>query len=82
MIATILYISLLAAFLLLLARKLGGIEWLQVHGNDLVWELASCEFCLSWWVCLVLSCCAALFTGDWHCLLAAPFATPLTRMLI
>lgn len=45
----------ISAFILLLVNKLGLIEMLQVHGNDIMSELASCDFCMSWWMCLVIS---------------------------
>lgn len=74
--------GLLSAFILLLMRKWGVIEWLQVHGSRLVAEMANCNFCLSWWanviVCLVL---AAVMQNPF--ILLVPFcSTPATRMLI
>ena len=45
----------LATFFLLLAYKWGAIEWLQVHGNEFVSQLANCTFCLSWWACFAVS---------------------------
>lgn len=78
----VLYSALLSAFALLLATKTGGIEWLQVHAPRLLSEMASCNFCLSWW-CNVLLCAAFyLFTGDTRALFVPFFATPLTRFLL
>lgn len=75
-------ISLLAAFVLTLARKWGVIEWVQVHGNDLFCRLASCDFCLSWWVCVALAVVIAIFVSE-PVLLLAPFcATIITRNLL
>lgn len=42
-----------AAYALVLLTKWGVVEWMQVHGCGFVSELASCDFCLSWWVSLV-----------------------------
>lgn len=39
-----------ASYALVLASKWGVIEWLQVHGCEFVAEMASCRFCLSWWL--------------------------------
>lgn len=75
-------VSLLAAFILLLLNKLGAIEWLLIHGVDPFYKLASCNFCLSWWVCLTLSIICAVCGSDLNLVCVAFFATPLTRVLI
>lgn len=75
-------VGLWAAFILLLSYKLGVIEWMQVHGCKLISEMAHCNFCLSWWVCLILSIVALCFVGDLH-IIAVPFiATPIARILL
>lgn len=75
-------VACVAAFLLLLAYKLGGVEKLQVEGSDIVSQMANCDFCMSWWLCVVLSLVmVAVFCDAW--LLAVPFvATPIARRLI
>jgi hypothetical protein len=75
-------IALSSAFILLLLRKVGAVEWLQLHGNDFIHELASCEFCLSWWICLFISLVRAFCTGDWVVILFAALAAPVTRKLL
>lgn len=74
-------VALAAAFALLLLKKWGIIEWLQVHGNDLISKMANCDFCLSWWTCLVVSIVSAILAQDPLCILTAIMATPLTRKL-
>lgn len=74
-------VALAAAFALLLLKKWGIIEWLQVHGNDLISKMANCDFCLSWWTCLVVATVAAILAQDPLCILTAVMATPLTRKL-
>lgn len=74
-------VALAAAFALLLLKKWGIIEWLQVHGNDLISKMANCDFCLSWWTCLVVATVAAILAQDPFCILTAVMATPLTRKL-
>ena len=49
------FVALMAAWLLLLLIKTGAVEWLQVHGSRLIHELASCYFCLSWWLCVAVT---------------------------
>lgn len=74
-------VALAAAFALLLLKKWGIIEWLQVHGNDLISKMANCDFCLSWWTCLVVATVSAILAQDPFCILTAVMATPLTRKL-
>lgn len=74
-------VALAAAFALLLLKKWGIIEWLQVHGNDLISKMANCDFCLSWWMCLVVATVAAILAQDPLRILTAIMATPLTRKL-
>lgn len=83
-------VALFAAFILSLAYKWGFIEWLQVHGinskkdsvNDLFSKWASCNFCLSWWIGVVLSVLAALIVGDWHLLCVPFFSAVITKHII
>lgn len=73
------FTSLLAAFLLLLAYKVGIVEWMQVHGSEKISKMAHCDFCMSWWLCVLLTIAIIAVTDDIY-LLAVPFiATPLTR---
>lgn len=77
-----LMVACVAAFLLLLAYKWGGVEKLQVEGSDIISQMANCDFCMSWWLCVVLSLVmVAVFCDAW--LLVVPFvATPIARRLI
>lgn len=80
--ARIIVVALIAAFVLTLARKWGIIENAQIHGNDFVARLFSCNFCLSWWVCLFISIIWFVATGDLS-YLGVPFAAPMiTRFLL
>ena len=72
----------LSAFTLLLLVKWKVIEWMQVHGNDFLSKMANCDFCLSWWVNVILSIILFAVTLD-VTVLAVPFcATMLTRKMI
>lgn len=71
-----------ATFFLLLAYKWGAIEWLQVHGNNFVSQLANCTFCLSWWVCLAVSMIFIVESRDWSLLIVPVVATPITRKML
>ena len=72
----------LATFFLLLAYKWGAIEWLQVHGNAFVSQLANCTFCLSWWMCLAVSLIFIVEIRDWSLVLIPVIATPITRKML
>lgn len=72
----------LATFFLLLAYKWGVIEWLQVHGNEFVSQLANCTFCLSWWTCLAVSLIFIIESRDITFLFIPVIATPITRKML
>ena len=76
------FTALASAFVLLLLRKQGAIEYMQVHGCKVISELANCNFCLSFWANLFLALilCAAMPTPIF---MTIPiFATPITRILL
>lgn len=82
LISYIIIISLIAGFVIMLMRKWGIVEWVQVHGNDFFSKMFSCDFCLSWWVSLSISVIIFLVTRD-ALVLSAPFcSTMLTRILL
>ena len=75
-------VALLSAFLLLLAYKWGIVEYLQVHGNDIISKMANCQFCLSWWLCVFVSVALLHYTMDCRVLIVPFLATPLCRRLL
>ncbi len=81
-IISILLASLLSAFFINLGKKWGIVEWLQMHGSELISKMAHCDFCLSWWTNVLVSLIAALLVGDWQLLFIPFFATMLTRMML
>ena len=82
LILTAILVALYATFILLLCYKLGIVEWLQVHGNSFVSKLAHCDFCMSWWLCLLITIVILGFTGDLHLLCVPIIATPIARRLL
>lgn len=72
----------LSAYLLILAAKWKMVEWMQVKGWKWLSDLANCDFCLSWWVNVIVCLVAALVTGDTMWIAVPFFATMLTRKLI
>ena len=75
-------VALMAAFIVLLVKKWGWAEWMQIHGDKYLSKLFSCDLCMSFWaamaVCLVLMC----WNDDNSLIFVPMFTTPITRMLV
>ena len=84
--ADLLIISLLtaaaSAFVVILGKKWGVLEWLQANGSEIVNKWASCDFCCGFWVAVVLSAVFATATGQYHYLFVPVFSAPITRFLL
>ena len=73
------FVSFFAVFFLLLAYKWQIVDWLQRKGSEKVSEMAHCDFCMSWWLSVLLTIIIAPFIGEWW-LVCVPFiAAPLAR---
>ena len=79
-VCVIVLVALMASFLVLLLTKWGVVEWLQVHGDELLSKMASCSFCLSFWVCLLVTLVVVLGTDNALYMSVPFFATPITRI--
>lgn len=89
-----LLVAFMAAFVVGLLRKWGVIERLQVFGDmwvkkifpaysrSFMYQLAGCNFCLSFWVSFVVSMGLAVSFGEPLFLYAPLFAAPVCRILI
>lgn len=89
-----LLVAFMAAFVVCLLRKWGVIERLQVFGDmwvkkrfpaynrSFMYQLAGCNFCLSFWASFVLSMLFAVSFGDPMFLVTPLFAAPVCRILI
>ena len=71
----------LAVFAGFALSKWGVVEYLQVRGCGLVSEMASCDFCLSWWTCVLMCGIGWLITGSVEWVPSAFVATMVCRML-
>ena len=83
MIWSVILLALCATFILLLITKLGWREKGQIYGPKLISDMFNCDFCISFWICFVLS--VLLFTfadGDWIVLAYPVLACPITRKLL
>ena len=75
-------VALMAAFVVVLLKKWGIAEWMQVHGNGFVSKLFSCDFCMSWWASVIIATAGLLLFNDAAFLLAPVLATPIARYLV
>jgi len=83
MVQNIITLALGATFILLFIQKIGVREWVQIHGPKLISKLFNCDFCLSFWICVVLSIILYTFVCKEIEVVLYPFlATPLVRILI
>lgn len=82
------FVGLVAAFIILFITKIGLRDWVQVHGSELVNKLFSCQFCLSFWIGLLISCILLIFitfTGGYlqPLYVFIPIcSTPITRIIL
>jgi hypothetical protein len=82
------FVGLLSAFIILFITKIGLRDWVQVHGSELINKLFSCQFCLSFWVGVLISCILLIFitfTGGYlqPLYIFIPIcSTPITRMIL
>ena len=76
------FVAMLAAMMVLLVKKWGIAEWMQIHGDKYMSRLFSCDLCMSFWAAMCFAVAIVCYTdcGGWIML---PFlTTPLTRMLV
>lgn len=78
----IVIVALLAAFEITLLRKWGVIEWVQVHGNKFFSKMFNCDFCLSWWACVLICIFAFAVTLNPMFVSVPVFSTMITRALL
>jgi|WetSurMetagenome_2_1015567.scaffolds.fasta_scaffold35696_2 hypothetical protein len=83
MLTNIVYSSLISAYLIALISKI-NLRNLIIERvpSKLISELFSCDFCLSFWVNLLISIMITIYTKDIRNLLICIFATPITRILL
>ena len=76
------FVALLAAMMVLLVKKWGVAEWIQIHGDKFLSKLFSCDLCMSFWAAMCFSLAVASIHDDALWLLLPFLTTPLTRMLV
>ena len=82
LLTTSFFVALLAAFTVLLVKKWGIAEWMQIHGDAITSRLFSCDLCMSFWAGFIITLAVMCF-HDNSTLVFVPFlSTPVTRMLV
>ena len=84
-VCSIFVVATITAFVVTLMHKWGLVEYMQVRGKSIVPELAKCNFCLSWWVALVLSVALSFALEEMNVvegIVCAVCATPISRFLL
>lgn len=75
-----------ACFIILLADKLDArarvAEFLDRHGFGFLFKLVTCDFCLSFWLGVIIAALIVFFTGEPKYYLVPLFSTPVTRFLL
>ena len=75
------FVACIVAFTLLLMNKLGIIEYLQVHGDEIISKMAHCNFCMSFWLSVLYMMVIVAFTDDVEMMVIPIISTPIARML-
>lgn len=75
-------VALIASFIVLLLSKVGVLEWVQINGSETISKLASCHFCLSFWVGLIVAITFAIITANTILVLVPFCSSPISRMLL
>jgi hypothetical protein len=74
--------ALLAAFIILLLKKVKIVEYFQIHGSKLISDLFGCNFCLSFWTSFLICSIMALLTWNYQYMFIPFFSTPIIRLMI
>ena len=78
----IVMIALAAAFVVLLLKKWGIAEWMQIHGDAFTSKLFSCDLCMGFWANFLITMAVMCVTDDASMIVTPIMATPITRMLV
>ena len=82
MLSALIYIALAAAFAILLIGKLGIRDNIIARAPKLISQLFDCDFCLSFWMSVILAVILAIFFREMNILFIPIISTPITRILI
>jgi len=75
-------VSCCVTFLLLLAHKVGLVEYLQVHGDKIISKMAQCDFCMSFWLSVLMMVAVVWITADVRLMIIPLVSTPIARRML
>jgi hypothetical protein len=75
-------VACMVTFLLLLAHKVGLVEYLQVHGDKITSKMAQCDFCMSFWLSVIMMVAVVWVTADIHLMIIPLLSTPIARRML
>ena len=75
-------VALVAAFAVLLVKKWGIAEYVQVHGDKYLSQLFGCDLCMSFWASVIITIAVMCVTNDLRLIFVPVLSTPITRMLV
>ena len=75
-------VALMAAFIVLLVKKWGWAEWMQIHGDKYLSKLFSCDLCMSFWAAMCVGLVLMCWNNDNTLIFVPMFTTPISRMLV
>lgn len=75
-------VALVAAFVVLLTKKWGIAEWMQIHGDRYMSQLFSCDLCMSFWASVILTVIIVAVTDQGQLMLVPVLSTPIARQLV
>ena len=82
MIKTIVITALLSTFIIQVITITGIREKIQLRSSMLIHKLFSCDFCLSFWIAVLITLIFCIFKNDFS-LIFIPFLTaPITKKLL
>lgn len=75
-------IAAVSAFVILLIGKIGLRNWLIAITPKLISQLFDCDFCLSFWLSVILASILAIIWNEPLLLIIPIVSTPITRILL
>lgn len=82
MFSALICISSSAAFAILLAERLGVRDKIAAEAPKLISQLFECDFCLSFWMSLILAIILAIIFNEMSIIFIPIVSTPITRILL
>ena len=80
--ALVVLVALAATFTIQFAEKRGYRDFAIDNTKGLLQQMLQCDFCLGFWISLVISIVLALALSNWWLLATPAFTTPLVRYLL